>query len=45
MEILRGQEASLETSKGFYKGSMSILTDETSMLRNTWKSMKIYEKL
>ena len=43
MKVVRGQEASLESSKGFYKGSKSNLTDVTPMLRNPWKSTKIYE--
>ena len=39
MEVLRGQEASLESTKGFFQGSRSNLTGVTSMLRNPWKSI------
>ena len=52
MKIFRGQEASLESSWGFYECSRWLITDllcfRTSMLRNPWKSfkiLKIYGKL
>ena len=40
MEILRKQEASLEPSKGFFRGSRSYLTDVSIHVP---KSMNIYE--
>ena len=49
MEVLRGQEASLESSKGFYMGSTSFLTvpkihaPKCMIILNLWKSMKVYE--
>ena len=45
MKVLRGHEASLESSKGFYKGSMSIHTDYhlcSQIYENLWKSKVIY---
>ena len=42
MEVLRGQEASLESSKGFYRGSMSYLTDASTHVP---KSIKIYKNI
>ena len=50
MKLLRWQEASLESSKGFYKGSRLALKALDSLRHpypeiqeNPWKSMKIYE--
>ena len=47
MKVLRGQEASLESSKALYRGSRLALTDATPTLRksikikeNLWESMK-----
>ena len=40
MKALRGQEASLASSKGFYKGSRSNLT---VLNIHAAKSMKIYD--
>ena len=42
MKVLRWQEASLESSKGFYRGSKSLLTVVRPHAR---KSMKIHENL
>ena len=42
MKVLRLQEASLESSKGFYQGSMSYLTVVKTHAR---KSMKMHENL
>ena len=51
MKVLRWQEASLESSKGFYRGSRLSLTVVTfharksmKMHENPWKSMKIDRK-
>ena len=50
MKILRWQEASLESSKGFYMGSRLSLTvlkiharKSMKIYENLWKSMKIHE--
>ena len=50
MKVLRWQEASLESSKGFYRGSRLTLTvvyrpkhSCSEIHENPWKSMKIYE--
>ena len=52
MKVLRWQEASLESSKGFYRGSRSYLTVARPHARKSMKiheiplkSMKIYENL
>ena len=43
MEVFRGPEANLESSKGFDMGSRSFHTDVTPMLQNPGKSMKMHE--
>ena len=50
MKVLRGHEASLESSKDFYKGSKSFITvmehydsRPTNIYENLYKSMKIYQ--
>ena len=50
MKVFRWQEASLESSKGFYRGSRLTLTvlyrpkhSCSEIHENQWKSMKIYE--
>ena len=46
MKVLRWQEASLESSKGFYRGSRSYLKYlKASIPRNTWKSIKNHKNL
>ena len=52
MKIIRGQEASLESSKGFYKGSRSLLIAETphapklmKINGNLLKSVKTHESM
>ena len=45
IKALRWQEASLETSKGFYKGSESNHTVQTPHAPKTTKILKIYEDL
>ena len=44
MKVLRCQEASLASSKGFYKVSGSVLTVETPHAPKSMKKIKIYEK-
>ena len=45
MKVLRGQETSLESSKGFHKGSRLTLTDISTHAPKSMKSMKIHENL
>ena len=45
MEVFRGREASLESSKGSYRGSRSSFTIPKIHTRNQWKSMWIHENL
>ena len=47
MKVIRGQEASLESSKGFYKGSRSALKtvsihapESVKIYENQWESIK-----
>ena len=42
VEVLRGQEANLESSKGFYRLGRSLLTDVSTHVP---KSVKIHENL
>ena len=41
MKVLKGQEASLESSKGFYRGNRS---HHTALSTLALKSMKIHKK-
>ena len=41
MEFLRGQEANLESSKGFYKVSRSLLSDVSIHVPKSMEIMKI----
>ena len=49
MKVLRWQEASLESSKGFYKGSRTALKSlrhpYPEIHENQWKSIKIHENV
>ena len=50
MKVLRWQEANMESSKGFYRGSRSYLKavrhpypESMKIQQNLWKSMEIVE--
>ena len=43
MEVLRGQEANLESSKVFYKGSKSLITDVSTHAPKAMKFIEIYK--